>query len=36
MVQSAQVLTPDQRKLAQQEIQMDQQGGRHHWGPPSE
>jgi hypothetical protein len=34
MVQSAQVLTPDQRKLAQQEIQKDQ--GRHHWGPPTE
>jgi Spy/CpxP family protein refolding chaperone len=34
MVQSAQVLTPDQRKLAQQEIQKDQ--GRHPWGPPTE
>jgi Spy/CpxP family protein refolding chaperone len=35
MVGSAQVLTPDQRKLAQQEIAKG--GGRHHgWGPPSE
>ena len=35
MVASAQVLTPDQRKLAQQEIAKG--GGRHHgWGPPSE
>ena len=34
MVQSAQVLTPDQRKLAQQEIAKDR--GRHHWGPPTE
>jgi protein CpxP len=32
MVASAQVLTPDQRKLAQQEIAKG--GGRHHgWGP---
>jgi len=34
MVGSAQVLTPDQRKLAQQEIAKG--GGRHHWGPPSQ
>jgi len=34
MVQSAQVLTPDQRKLAQQEISKEH--GRHHWGPPTE
>ena len=34
MVQSAQVLTPDQRKLAQQE--MAKERGRHHWGPPTE
>ena len=34
MVQSAQVLTPDQRKIAQQEIAKDR--GRHHWGPPTE
>ena len=32
MVASAQVLTPDQRKLAQEEIAKG--GGRHHWGPP--
>jgi Spy/CpxP family protein refolding chaperone len=31
MVASAQVLTPDQRKLAQQEIAKG--GGHHHWGP---
>lgn len=31
MVGSAQVLTPDQRKLAQQEIAKG--GGHHHWGP---
>jgi protein CpxP len=31
MVASAQVLTPDQRKLAQQEIAKN--GGHHHWGP---
>jgi Spy/CpxP family protein refolding chaperone len=31
MVASAQVLTPDQRKLAQQEI--GKGGGHHHWGP---
>jgi Spy/CpxP family protein refolding chaperone len=36
MLASAQVLTPDQRKLAQQEIAKGG-GGRHHgWGPPSE
>jgi len=36
MVGSAQVLTPDQRKLAQQEIAKGG-GHRHHgWGPPSE
>jgi len=34
MVQSAQVLTPDQRKLAQQEIAKER--GRHRWGPPTE
>ena len=31
IVASAQVLTPEQRKLAQQEIANG--GGRHHWGP---
>jgi protein CpxP len=31
MVQSAQVLTPDQRKQAQAEIAKG--GGHHHWGP---
>ena len=31
MVGSAQVLTPDQRKLAQQEIAKGD--GHHHWGP---
>jgi hypothetical protein len=31
MVGSAQVLTPDQRKLAQEE--MAKGGGRHRWGP---
>jgi Spy/CpxP family protein refolding chaperone len=31
MIASAQVLTPDQRKLAQQEIAKG--GGHHHWGP---
>jgi Spy/CpxP family protein refolding chaperone len=31
MVASAQVLTPDQRKQAQEEIAKG--GGRHHWGP---
>src|SRR3954452_11433764 len=31
MVASAQVLTPEQRKLAQQEIAKG--GGHHHWGP---
>ena len=31
MVASAQVLTPDQRKLAEQEIAKG--GGHHHWGP---
>ena len=31
MVASAEVLTPDQRKLAQQEIAKG--GGHHHWGP---
>jgi Spy/CpxP family protein refolding chaperone len=35
MVGSAQVLTPDQRKLAQEEIAKE--GGRHHpWGSPGE
>jgi protein CpxP len=34
MVGSAQVLTPDQRKLAQQELAKEH--GRHHWGPPTE
>ena len=33
MVASAQVLTPEQRKLAQGEIAKNG-GGRHHWGPP--
>jgi Spy/CpxP family protein refolding chaperone len=33
MVASAQVLTPEQRKLAQQELASS--GGRRHWGPPS-
>jgi Spy/CpxP family protein refolding chaperone len=32
MVASAQVLTPEQRKRAQEEIAKG--GGRHHWGPP--
>jgi Spy/CpxP family protein refolding chaperone len=32
MVASAQVLSPDQRKLAQEEIAKG--GGRRHWGPP--
>jgi Spy/CpxP family protein refolding chaperone len=32
IVASAQVLTPEQRKLAQDEIAKN--GGRHHWGPP--
>jgi protein CpxP len=31
MVASAQVLTPDQRKQAHEEIA--KHGGRHHWGP---
>jgi Spy/CpxP family protein refolding chaperone len=35
MVASAQVLTPDQRKLAQEEIAKGG-GGRHHWGPPTQ
>ena len=34
MVGSAQVLTPDQRKLAQEEIARE--GGGHHWGSPAE
>ena len=34
MVGSAQILTPDQRKLAQQE--MAKGGGYHHWGPPTQ
>ena len=34
MVGSAQVLTPEQRKLAQAEI--GKGGGHHRWGPPSE
>jgi Spy/CpxP family protein refolding chaperone len=33
MVASAQVLTPEQRKLAQEEIAKG--GGRHRWGPPA-
>ena len=33
MVASAQVLTPDQRKLAQEEIAKG--GGHHRWGPPT-
>jgi periplasmic protein CpxP/Spy len=36
MVGSAQVLTPDQRKLAQQEIAKRGGRGHHGWGPPSE
>jgi Spy/CpxP family protein refolding chaperone len=34
MVGSAQILTPDQRKLAQEEIAKG--GGHHHWGPPTQ
>ena len=34
MVGSAQILTPDQRKLAQEEIAKDD--GHHHWGPPTQ
>jgi Spy/CpxP family protein refolding chaperone len=34
IVASAQVLTADQRKLAQQELAKEH--GRHHWGQPSE
>jgi periplasmic protein CpxP/Spy len=36
MVGSAQVLTPDQRKLAQAELAKDSGRGGHHWGPPAE
>jgi Spy/CpxP family protein refolding chaperone len=34
MVASAQILTPEQRKLAQEQIAKG--GGHHHWGPPAQ